>query len=134
MLLTKDQKVKITTQQADPTILIVDDDLSIAQMLEMLLEDDYAVEICLKSVEALEHARRLQPNLIMVDVMMPHLNGIEVLTQLRKDSISVPVILMSAGNNYLGYKAHEIRQLNAYITKKPFNNMQLLELIEQKIT
>ncbi len=77
------------------TILIVDDEPRILDSLRMNLElDGYQVFEASNGVEALEEARRRLPDLMVMDVMMPEMDGFETLRELRKVS-SVPVIMLT---------------------------------------
>jgi PAS domain S-box-containing protein len=79
-------------------ILIVDNELHIAQLFRYQLEkDNYTVLLTTRPTEVLPSARRERPDLILLDVMMPGLDGFEVLRQLKQDpdTMSIPVIIMS---------------------------------------
>ena len=118
-----------------PTVLVVDDEPAIADMLQMLLEDDYEVSTCLCPSQASELARQLQPDLLIVDFMMPNLNGIELLRQLRTqpDPLRVPAVLMTANSslNYAGFADADIDALQVVILNKPFDNNRLLALLKE---
>jgi len=81
------------------TILIADDEEFIVEMVRILLEDEgYRVLCARDGLEALALAEQEHPALILSDVMMPHLTGIELARQLRvcQDGDSPPIILLSA--------------------------------------
>ncbi len=81
------------------TILIADDEAFIVDLLATLLEDEgFTVLRAYDGAEALAIAERERPDLILSDVMMPRLSGIELVARLRtwEDGSSPPVILMSA--------------------------------------
>ncbi len=81
-----------------PLILAVDDDAHILQIIKWELTSQGCQVITSRSgEEALEIAREQRPDLVVLDVMMPKLNGLEVLRRLRERS-SVPVILLTAKN------------------------------------
>ena len=108
------------------SILIVDDELPIRLLLEQTLEDfeDHGVEISLveNGAEALERIRADRPELVLLDVMMPVMNGFDVLEAVRADEglVDVHVVLLTAK----GQEADRARgmQLGAdlYLTK-PFD-------------
>ena len=118
-----------------PTVLVVDDEPAIADMLQMLLEDDYEVSTCFCSRQASEVARQLQPDLLIIDFMMPNMNGIELLRQLRTqpDPLEVPAVLMTANSslNYVGVADADIDALQAVVLNKPFDNNRLLSLLAE---
>ena len=77
-------------------ILIIEDDADAAEVLEAYLRrENYAVRIAADGLSGLELAQRWQPDLILLDVMLPGLNGTEVLAKLRRSS-EVPVIMVTA--------------------------------------
>ena len=80
-------------------ILIVDDEIDTINLLEMVLKmSGYQVIKALTGADCLRLAREERPNLIILDIMMPQLSGMDVLKQLVKTYGSPPVILFSARN------------------------------------
>jgi len=81
-------------------ILIIDDDIPLSQTMKINLEatDDYEVLVEKKSSQALSAAREFRPDLILLDVIMPDLDGGDVSALLQSDPIlhSVPVIMVTA--------------------------------------
>ncbi len=80
-------------------ILVVDDEFDVATALASVLEDEgHVVGTCNNGLEALARLPADPPDLVMLDVMMPGLNGLEVLARLRRAEpfARLPVILMSA--------------------------------------
>jgi len=81
------------------SILLVDDDLTLREMYsERLKAEGFAVEMAKDGEEALQKAGDLHPNLILLDIMMPKVNGLDVLKQLRAaaDTQNIPVIVLTA--------------------------------------
>ena len=80
------------------TILVVDDTPENIDILVGVLGDDYKVKVAIEGKKALELAHKSQPDLILLDVMMPNMNGYEVCQQLKKDPITthIPVIFVTA--------------------------------------
>ena len=77
-------------------ILIVEDDADAAEVLEAYLRrENYTVRVAADGPSGLEQAERWQPDLILLDVMLPGLNGTEVLAKIRRSS-DVPVIMLTA--------------------------------------
>ena len=110
-------------------ILLVDDEQRIINFLQSKLRvSGYDVLVANDGIEALEQFRAHEPDLIVLDLIMPKKNGLEVLEELRTFS-SVPVIILSAK----GHDADKIRglQLGAddYLAK-PFNPEELIARIE----
>lgn len=81
------------------SILLVDDDLTLREMyLERLKAEGFVVETAQDGQEAVAKARDTRPNLILLDIMMPKLNGLDVLKQLKaeKETSDIPVIVLTA--------------------------------------
>ncbi|AKT43738.1 response regulator [Chondromyces crocatus] len=81
------------------TVLIVDDEFDIADALAAIFEvEGYAVRVCSNGLDAMKEIARSLPDLLLLDVMMPVMDGLEVLSRLRSDdrTSDLPVIVMSA--------------------------------------
>src|ERR671924_726818 len=109
-------------------LLIVDDEPFNLDLLEQELSDhDYVIERASDGVEALEKVPSFQPDVILLDYMMPRMNGLEVLKHLRKDEKhkGIPVILLTAKAT----QEDKVRGLDAgaddYVIK-PFDSFELL--------
>ncbi|WP_313382575.1 response regulator transcription factor [Pantoea sp.] len=77
-------------------ILIIEDDASVAEVLEAYLRrENYLVRVAADGVAGLKQAERWRPDLVLLDVMLPGLNGTEVLAKIRRGS-DVPVIMVTA--------------------------------------
>ena len=78
-------------------VLVVEDDPGIAEGLELNLAlEGYAVRVATSGSEGLELARRWHPALIVLDLMLPLMDGMQVLRALREDDDQVPVLILSA--------------------------------------
>ena len=114
------------------TILVVDDEPSIVELVRFTLEDaDVRVVEASDGAEALILARRVKPDLVLLDVQMPRLDGLEACRQLRRERAfaRTPIIMLTAA----GQQADRARGLGAgadeYLTK-PFSPLALLALVE----
>lgn len=77
-------------------ILIVEDDISVSEMIQNYLEKEgYKVVTALEGEEGMQKFQNDTFDLIILDIMMPKLDGIEVMKQIRRDS-SVPILIVSA--------------------------------------
>jgi two-component system, OmpR family, response regulator len=111
-----------------PRVLIVDDDPLIRGVVRAVLEDgSYVLEEAASGEEALEVADRHPPDVVLLDVMMPGINGFEVATRMKSDvRLKGAVIVMLTAKN-----APEDRRrgmevgADAYFTK-PFSPLELL--------
>ncbi|WP_429840703.1 response regulator transcription factor [Brevibacillus sp. FIR094] len=110
-------------------ILIVEDEEKIARVIQLELEyEGYESEIAKTGIEALEQYNQGGWNLILLDVLLPGLSGIEVLRRIRVKDSSTPVILLTARNAVVD-KVNGLDQgANDYITK-PFEIEELLARI-----
>ena len=78
------------------TVLIVEDDRNIAELLQMYLEKDgYAVTIAADGGEGLTKFRAIHPDIVLLDVMMPVMDGWEVCKSIRAES-QTPIIMLTA--------------------------------------
>jgi DNA-binding response OmpR family regulator len=113
----------------DQTILVVDDEKRIVRFIRLNLEQDgFKVISAFNGTEALEQVRRNLPNLVLLDVMMPDIDGFDVLKKIRLAS-SVPVIMLTAK----GEEDDRIKGLELgaddYITK-PFSPRELVSRVK----
>jgi len=108
------------------TVLVVEDDLAIVKGLETNLRyEGFIVLTALDGEQGLELAVDKQPGLILLDVMMPKMNGFEMLRELRRREMDIPVIMLTAK----GEEMDKVRGLDLgaddYVTK-PFALQELL--------
>jgi DNA-binding response OmpR family regulator len=111
------------------TILVIEDDPDIRSVVSMTLEaEGYAVELATNGMEGIELAATAKPDLVVLDIMMPVVSGLEVLQHIRQRD-AVPVIILTA----LGEEANRVRglQLGAddYMVK-PFSPRELVARIQ----
>jgi CheY-like chemotaxis protein len=80
------------------TVLICEDEPALRELIRVSLQGPYEIAEADDGEESLEVARRLRPDLVILDVMMPRRNGIEVLSELRRDEAlaSTRVIVLTA--------------------------------------
>jgi len=81
------------------TILLADDDLTLREMYsERLKAEGFTVEMAKDGEEALQKATELHPSVVLLDVMMPKMNGLDVLKKLREqdDTKNIPIIVLTA--------------------------------------
>lgn len=123
---------KLLDEQGNkPSILVIDDNNDIRQYLRTLLQDDFYVFEASDGREGLEVALKEVPDLVICDVMMPVMNGLEFTEQLKTQTITshIPVIVLTAKNldehRAQGYEYGA----DSYITK-PFHGKVLLSRIE----
>ena len=111
------------------TVLVVEDDRNIAELLQLYLEKEgYAVTIAGDGGQGMEKFRTIQPDLVLLDVMMPVMDGWAVCNAIRAES-QTPIIMLTAK----GETSDKVQGLKAgaddYITK-PFEMREVLARIE----
>jgi DNA-binding response OmpR family regulator len=114
------------------TILIVDDEAPILDLVRFTLEDaDVRVVEASDGAEALVLARRIKPDLVLLDVHMPRLNGLEVCRQLRLEPefARTPIVMLTAAGQEADRAHGREAGANEYLTK-PFSPLALLALVE----
>jgi DNA-binding response OmpR family regulator len=120
------------SQATKSTIMVVDDDQHMATLLRARLEQrEFNVMCAYSGLQALADLEKQKPDLILLDVMMPEMDGFEVLRRLKAatESSSIPVILLSARDQLKDIsKGYEIGA-DHYITK-PFTNTHLMTVID----
>ncbi|MBN2457639.1 response regulator [Candidatus Woesearchaeota archaeon] len=113
-------------------ILVVDDDQNIVELVRLTLGDEYDYIEANSGIEAIKKAKESKPDLILLDIMMPGMDGYEVCQKLRTDpeTKEILIAMLSAKK-----EDHDILEgidvgAIAYITK-PFNATELVEKVEE---
>jgi len=118
-----------------PRILLVDDEPSILKMVGKRLEiEGFEVVVAMDGQEGLNKAQSEMPNLIVLDLMLPKLNGYEVCTMLKQDGRfqKIPIVLFTAKAQEKDEKLGLECGADAYV-RKPFRAQELLEKIRSLI-
>jgi len=113
-------------------ILIVDDDTTITELMRSLVQmEGHKPTIVNNSLEAVEVAKTVKPDLITLDLMMPGLNGYELCEILHKDPMfsNTPIVIISAKDDAESKQKALIAGARDYITK-PFDVDEFLEKIK----
>lgn len=113
-------------------ILVVDDDTALAEMIGIVIgAEGYEPSFCADGAAALETFRAVEPHLVLLDVMLPGMNGIEICEEIRATS-GVPIIMLTAKSD----TADVVRGLEAgaddYIVK-PFDPKELVARIKTRL-
>jgi DNA-binding response OmpR family regulator len=114
-------------------ILIVEDETDVATVLAMLLEaQEYEVIRAKDGPQALEKARREKPDLILLDIMLPKIDGFKVARMLKFDENfrHIPIIMLTAKIQEKDRRMGMETGADAYVTK-PFDNSVLLQRISE---
>jgi DNA-binding response OmpR family regulator len=116
---------------AAPTVLVVEDDPVILRLLEVNFElEGYRVLVAHDGAEGIEVARAEQPDVVISDIMMPKVSGIELVEALKADAATsaIPVILLSAKAQTGDLKAGMDAGADDYVTK-PFEPLDLIDRV-----
>lgn len=114
-----------------PTVLLVEDDPVILRLLEVNFElEGYRVFVAHDGAEGLDAVRAERPDVVISDIMMPNVSGIELLETLKADpaTASIPVILLSAKAQTGDLKAGMDAGADDYVTK-PFEPLDLIDRV-----
>lgn len=127
-------RVDTTDGAHRPTVLAVDDTPANLNLLTQLLGKDYRVQIAVSGAKALDLARRRPPDIIVLDIMMPEMDGYEVCRQLKADprTREVPVVFLTA----LSSAADETRGFEvggADFVAKPFTPATLRARVQAQL-
>lgn len=133
---SKVSKIKTPTDNL-PTLVIVEDSTDVSQYLEAILKQEYHIELAENGKSGLEKTTSLIPDIVLSDVMMPEMDGIEMLGKIKADfrTSHIPVVLLTAKADIDSRLIGLERGADAYIAK-PFNenelHIQLNNLVQQR--
>jgi CheY-like chemotaxis protein len=111
-------------------ILIADDETGIRLTVGRILDKDYVVLEATNGEEAVEIAKVQKPDLILMDLIMPKMDGYAACSQIKTDEATkgIPVVILTAVGNELNKKFAREMGAEGYITK-PFNIQELMDVI-----
>ena len=118
-----------------PPILVVDDNHDNAEIIRQYLEvRGYPITVAYSGDDALALFEQLHPDIVLLDVMMPKMDGLQVATALRGDpeTSAIPILLLSAKAQAADVQAGK-DIADDYITK-PFDPLELLERVSQLLS
>ena len=117
------------------SVLVVEDEEHIRNILEYNLKlDGFEVCVAEDGRKGLELARQMRPDVILLDWMMPEMNGLEVLSELKKDEQTkhIPVFMLTAKAMIRDVREALSEGADDYITK-PFDATELAQTIRSKL-
>ena len=126
-----EENVESSSMQAK-RILVVDDEVSLRTLVRANLEvDGFEVSEAVDGIEAMEMLKELMPDLILLDIMMPGKDGIEVLEDLAADESlkGIPVILLTAKGEQEDLEKGAMLGARGHITK-PFDPEQMVRTVK----
>ena len=120
------------TENKAGEILVIDDDPGVVRFLKNALEPEgYVVLTAINGLQGLAIARQDEPDVVILDVMLPGIDGYEVCQRLKEDSITryIPVMMLSVKDKRADREVGERVGANEYLPK-PVNLVDLLSAVE----
>lgn len=113
------------------TVLVVDDEATIRRLIAGILGTDYIVLEAMDGEAAIDIAKRQKPDLILMDLMMPKMDGYTACSLIKSDQAIkvIPVVMLTGVGNELNKKLAKEVGGDGYITK-PFTPQELLDVIK----
>lgn len=113
-------------------ILVVDDDVALAEMIGIVLQaEGYDVADCYDGADAMDVFHRTDPDLILLDVMLPHVDGIQICEAIRRIS-DVPIVMLTARSDTTDVVAGLEAGADDYVAK-PFKPKELVARIKARL-
>ena len=114
-------------------LFICEDDPGVREALKLILSDDYDLTFTTNGVEGLKALKKMNPDLIIMDIKMPLLGGLDILPKVKRIKRRTPVLMIS------GYESHDVaaeatrKGANDYLVK-PFDRFQIRVKIENLLS
>lgn len=114
------------------TLLICDDEPALRELMRIALDGDYAFAEAASAAEAIEVTRRLRPDLVLLDVMMPGGSGLDALAEIRADPelAPTPVVVVSAFSGASDREAARAAGADRFVAK-PFDPDELDAVVRE---
>ncbi len=129
----QDEEEASTKQENDTRsiALIVEDNIDVAEYIQLCLKDKYLIRFAQNGKEGFEKAQRLMPDIIITDLMMPVMDGLQLCSQIRQSEIlnHIPVVMVTAKSTDRDRLQGLSTGADAYINK-PFNANELIVSID----
>jgi DNA-binding response OmpR family regulator len=113
------------------SILVVDDEQHVRVLLKRILEEEYDVILAENGKEALDKFKGTKPDLIISDIKMPEIDGLQLLEDIREES-NIPVIMLTGVNDPDSVIKAFSLETDDYVTK-PFSKRELLLRVSNKL-
>ena len=126
-----DRDARLTPTAEKPSVLVVDDESGILETLEILLRNEgFSPHVALGGKAGLEAIPALSPDIILTDVRMPQVGGVDILSAARAHDADTPVILMTAQAT-LQSAMQAVNEGAFYYIQKPFRNDELIAILRR---
>lgn len=113
-------------------ILVIDDEPHIVELIKNILEfENYKVRFAYNGIEGIEQVKVKEPSLIILDIMMPEMDGYEFTEKLKTDDKykDIPIVMLTAKGKTSDMQKGYLSGVEGYISK-PFNSYDLLGVIK----
>lgn len=120
----------------DITILLAEDDIILAELYtERLKQENFNVVHCADGEDALNQIMTIKPSLIILDIMMPKMNGLDVLKAIKEDPTTqnIPVIIVTALVQEIERINKMLNKADAYLVKSEVLPAQIIEKVKEKL-
>ena len=118
------------------TILIIDDDPDLlGELAEMLRYGGYRVETCSNAGDAVSAARTSTPDIILVDILMPEMNGLQVIEKIKADPRMTRIPLIITSGYCTESEGRKLARVNRFagFLKKPMNPLEVINEVERHL-
>ncbi|MCD6546641.1 MAG: response regulator [Thermotogae bacterium] len=113
-------------------ILVVDDETNIRNLIKKILSDEFEVDTAANGLEALKLLKNKEFDLMILDINMPQMDGVELMKKLKKHNVSIPIVVISVFSD--PEKLIETFKLGATdFIVKPFSPDQILDTVNRII-
>lgn len=115
------------------TVVLVEDEMNIAEAIRFLLsQEGWRVQTLANGGSAVEVIRQAQPDLVVLDVMLPGRNGFDILSDLRADPNfeTLPILMLTARGQTRDREMAEKAGVSRFMTK-PFSNTEMLDAVRE---
>jgi DNA-binding NtrC family response regulator len=115
------------------SVLIVDDEIGARESLKMVLKNDYEVFLAKNAEEAFSQIKEQSPDIVLLDIILPDLDGLKVLERIKQNDPNIVVIMVTATTTVK--TALEAKRLGAYgYVTKPFDIDELRLIITRSLS
>lgn len=120
----------------ETTILLAEDDIILAELYtERLKQEGYKVVHCADGEDALNQIMTIKPNLVILDIMMPKMNGLDVLKAVKENpsTQNIPIIIVTALVQEIEKINKMLNKADAYLVKSEVLPAQIIEEVKEKL-
>ena len=124
--------LNIDMKENKALIYVVEDDEGIQEVYEGAFEDEYLVEIFSSGNDFFEVFSKVRPNIVILDIMLPDMDGYTILTKIREIDERIPVIIVSAKSDEISFVKGLNKGADDYMSK-PFSVLELMARVRTNL-